>query len=199
MKDYTLQKRTSLYQAAFPDWPPPVVDDAEGRLDLDGKRIYGMWILGNDYRGTGFYGSYPPNYLKRVNAMFPDAEKVLHLFSGSVGPGNYTRFDLSEKFKPDVLGNAEELDKHFSPGSFDLILADPPYSTEDAKLYGFPMIKRRAVLAQCHLALQKGGFLVWLDTVMPMYRKDEWDWVGVIGIVRSGNHRFRMTSIFQKR
>ena len=45
----------------------------------------------------------------------------------------------------------------------------------------------------------KGGtHVVWLDQVLPMYRKDEWKLVGIIGMVKSTNHRFRVVTIFKK-
>ena len=36
---------------------------------------------GNNYRGSGYTGSYPPGYLKRIAALFPGPGLVLHLFS----------------------------------------------------------------------------------------------------------------------
>jgi hypothetical protein len=51
--------------------------------DMHG-RLYAQWVLGQDYRSkSGYHGSFPPNYLERVMALFPDAERVLQVFSGS--------------------------------------------------------------------------------------------------------------------
>ena len=48
-------------------------------------RVVGTWIMGNDYRvKSSYYGGYPAGYLKRVRALFPDKQAVLHLFSGKV-------------------------------------------------------------------------------------------------------------------
>jgi hypothetical protein len=164
---------------------------------IDGDRwISGLWILGNDYKGSGYFGAYPPNYLKRVMAMFPDAERVLHLFSGSLPPGPYTRFDIG--VGADVVGNAHRLSNYFKPGAFDLIMADPPYSAEDSLNYGTPMVQRNKVLKECVGILEPGGFVVWLDQVLPMFRKDALHLCGAIGIIRSTNHRFRVASFFKK-
>jgi hypothetical protein len=195
MKPLSLQQRCDLYGSTFP-WPPPRTNHDE-TVWLDGNRwISGIWVLGNDYRGSGYYGAYPPNYLKRVLALFPDAAKVLHLFSGSLPPGNYVRFDLNGQ--GDVAGDAHDLASYFRPNQFDLVLADPPYSSEDAENYGSPLIKRNRVLAECVKVLQPGGFVVWLDQVLPMFRKCELHLCGAIGIVRSTNHRFRVASFFRK-
>jgi len=185
MKDLTPAERAELYHKAFPNFPP---------LRADGRWIDGMWVLGNNYRGSGYYGSYPPQYLRRVMALFPDAERILHLFSGSLPPGAYVRFDARGG---DVTGDAEQLSVHFHD-RFDLILADPPYTAEDANYYGLPMVNRTKVLRECEAVLEHGGYIVWLDQVLPMFTKNQLHLCGLIGIVRSTNHRFRVASMFKK-
>lgn len=187
MKDYSLTERALFYHKEFPKFPAPRTDK---------RWLDSIWVLGNDYRGSGYYGAYPPNYLRRILSLFPDAERVLHLFSGSLPEGNYTRFD--QKPPADIVGNAEQLGSYIDRDSFDLILADPPYSVEDAEHYGAPMVSRNKVLTECAKVLEYGGFLVWLDQVLPMFRKDTLFLCGLIGIVRSTNHRFRVASIFRK-
>jgi len=182
MKDYSLKERADFYASTFPSFPAPRTD--ERWLDT-------IWVLGNNYKGSGFYGAYPPNYIKRVTSMFPDAERVLHLFSGSIPDGDYFKFDTD-------IGDAHHLSNYFEPCTFDLIMADPPYSVEDAEHYGTPMINRNTVLRECGIVLDTGGYIVWLDQVLPMFRKAELHLCGLIGIVRSTNHRFRVASIFRK-
>ena len=162
-------------------------------------RIYAVWFLGNNYRSkSGYHGSYPPNFLDRITTLFPDAQDVLHLFSGSLPPGKYTRFDMRKDIDCDVRGNAEELSTYFAPGSVDVIYADPPYTEEDALKYGNPMVGRNKVMREVAKVLLPGGFIVWMDMVLPMYRKDEFKITGMIGLVRSTNHRYRHAAIFQR-
>lgn len=182
----TLKDRAQFYSKKFPKWPPLRVDD---------RWIDGMWIMGNNYRNSGYYGAYPHTYLERVSSLFPDAERVLHLFSGSMPKGNYVRFDMH--VDADVKGDAHKLSEHFI-GDFDLIYADPPYSVEDCEHYGCAMVNRNTVLSECVKVLRPGGFIVWLDQVLPMFRKDELEMCGVIGMVKSTNHRFRVVTIFRK-
>lgn len=158
--------------------------------------LSGVWMLGNNYKGSGFYGAYPPQYVKRVMALFPDAKKIMHLFSGSLPPGDYVRVDSTTR--ADTIADAHVLSKSFKPQSFDLIMADPPYTKADAARYGTPMIHRKRVLEQCSLILKPGGFVVWLDTVWPMIHKKHLVLVGAIGILRSQNHRVRFAFIMQK-
>ena len=193
---YSLSERASMYNKAFPKYPPLVTTD---------RWLYGVWEIGNDYRNkTRLYGAYPPRYLDRVMSMFPDAISIMHLFSGSLPPGPYTRVDINPASKdaslsPDVIGDAHRLGEYFLERTFDLVLADPPYSKEDAVRYGFPMVNRHKVLLECAKLIVPSGFLVWLDVVKPMYRLTQWALVGEIAVVRSTNHRVRMVFIFQRR
>ena len=163
-------------------------------------RVVGTWIMGNNYRvKSKYYGGYPAGYLKRVKALFPDKTNVLHLFSGKVDteimPG--TTVDLNPNMNPDILDDAQSLE-NVPVKEFDLILADPPYSIEDSEHYGPTMVKRNKVMKALGKKAKGGTHVVWLDQVLPMYRKDEWKLVGIIGMGKSTNHRFRVVTIFKK-
>ena len=60
------------------------------------------------------------------------------------------------------------------------------------------MVKRNVVLRSLAAGLRPGARVVWLDQVLPMYRKDEWAVEAVIGMVKSTNHRFRVTTVFRR-
>lgn len=162
-------------------------------------RIVGTWIMGNDYRvQTGYYGGYPAGYLRRIRALFPDKRRVLHLFSGKVDlavlPGDTV--DINPKLQPTFVDDAQTL-VAVPLEKYDLILADPPYSVDDAERYGTTMVKRNVVMR----ALQRATadtHIVWLDQVLPMYRKDRFGIEAVIGMVKSTNHRFRVVTIFRR-
>lgn len=181
------QQRAENYQKAFPKFPP---------LRYDDRWIDGVWVMGNNYKGSGYYGAYPPSYLKRMASLFPDKKNILHLFSGSLPKGDYIRFDVNPLLG-DVCGNAENVDTYFLK-KFDLVYADPPYSKEDAEKYGYPMPNRSKVLKAVHNILAPNGCVVWLDTVLPMFSKQDYHLFGLIAIVRSTNHRVRLASMFKK-
>ena len=63
--------------------------------------------------------------------------------------------------------------------------ADPPYSADDAKRYGTPMVNRAKALNALAAVVPVGGHLVWLDTAWPMHSKQQWLTVGRVAIVRS--------------
>jgi hypothetical protein len=164
-------------------------------------RVVGTFIMGNDYRGGSFlYGSYPAGYLKRMRALFPDKKRVLHLFSGNVDvnlfPGKTC--DLDEVYNPDYVDDAQTL-KKVPLEKFDLVMADPPYSVEDAEHYQTTMIKRNVVMKTLGTRLRRDAHVVWLDQVLPQYRKDQFIIEAVIGMVKSTNHRFRVITIFKRR
>lgn len=162
-------------------------------------RVVGTWIMGQNYTvKSTFYGGYPHGYLARIKALFPDKSTVLHLFSGKVAldviPGDTV--DIHPNRLPTYLDDAQTLEK-VPLEKYDLILADPPYSIEDSERYQTSMIKRNKVMAAL-TRVGTGTFVVWLDQVLPMYRKVDWKIVAVIGMVKSTNHRFRVITIFEK-
>lgn len=160
----------------------------------------GMWVMGNDYRvKSEYYGGYPAGYLRRVKAIFPDKQKVLHLFSGRVDTEAFPGWtvDINPDLKPDYVANAERMFK-VPLQDFDLIMADPPYSVEDCDHYGTPMVNRNKVIEHLAGPTEPGTHVVWLDQVLPMYRKDQWRVEARIGMSKSTNHRFRVITILGK-
>ena len=163
--------------------------------------IAGTWVMGGDYTvESGYYGGYPAGYLRRIKALFPEKNDVLHVFSGKVDLGTLPgdTVDLDAKRKPTFHDDAQTLEK-VPVQDYDLILADPPYSVEDAENYKPSMVKRNKVMRALGKKAKKGTHVVWLDQVLPMYRKDEWSIQAVIGMVKSTNHRFRVITIFEKK
>ena len=189
------------------DWPARIESYARktgfprSLFLADDGRVVGTWIMGNDYRvRSGYYGGYPAGYLKRIAALFPDRKRVLHVFSGKVDlaalPGDTV--DCNPDLSPTYVTDAADL-SDVPLHIYDLVLCDPPYSIEDAERYQTTMVKRNVVMRSLAAGLNHGARVVWLDQVLPMYRKDEWDIEAVIGMVKSTNHRFRVVSIFRRK
>ncbi|MGI4792706.1 MAG: hypothetical protein ACRYF2_22505 [Janthinobacterium lividum] len=163
-------------------------------------RLVGTWIMGNNYTvRSSYYGGYPAGYLRRIKALFPDKKRVLHLFSGRVElavlPGDTV--DINPALAPTYVDDAQTL-TGVPLESYDLVLADPPYSIEDAERYRTTMIKRNVVMRALQ-RLPAGAHVAWLDQVLPMYRKEAFELDGVIGMVKSTNHRFRVVTLFRRR
>lgn len=187
----TWQDRIDAYQRAT-GFPQGLFVGGDGR-------VVGTWIMGNDYRvQTGYYGGYPAGYLRRIKSMFSDKQRVLHLFAGKVDlavlPGDTV--DINAALSPTYVDDAQRLE-HVPLADYDLVLADPPYSVEDCERYQTTMVKRNVVM-QALSRLSPGAHVVWLDQVLPMYRKDTFSIEAVIGMVKSTNHRFRVVTIFRR-
>lgn len=142
----------------------------------DDRWLEDVWVFDDDQ----------DSYIKRVMTLFPDAEHVLHLFAGNMPPGDYVRFDLH---KADINGNAHHLSCYFPAQNFDLVVANP--SCSDSTL-------TNNVLKECAKVLKFGGFVVWLDRGLPTFPQDKLQLVGLIGVVRTINHRVNVAAIFQK-
>lgn len=195
----TIADRAAAYSRTFPDRPPLQVVQ-EGGADV----LYGTWLCGNDYRTrSALYGAYPHGYLERVMALFPAGGHVLHAFAGALPPGPYRRLDLVDRVgAPDPLFHCASVYDAATVFAdlplFDLVIADPPYSKDDAEQYGTPSVNRGRATRALAAATRVGGHLVWLDTTWPMFRKAEWRTVGRIALIRSTNHRVRLVSIFER-
>lgn len=184
-----LVERVELYNKAFPKYP---------KLFYDKGWLIGCWNIGACYKSeNGYYGEFPRGYLARLMSLFPDKQNILHIFSGSLKPGNYTRVDSNPLVNPDIVANAEELSKSVKPG-FDLIISDPPYQPADSAIYKCKHPNKRLVMSECAKLVTSGAHLCWLDERLPMYRKTEWRRVGEIMLTRSTNHRIRATFIFER-
>lgn len=141
--------------------------------------------------------------------MFPNAKRVLHAFSGGLTLDAATeQAPGAEKI---VLVDSQGPDQGRHPTyqgdiieycacsceRFDLIIADPPYSTADAERYGVKMPNRGRVTAALRIVAAPSATLVWLDQVWPMHRRSDWSCYGHIALVRSTNHRVRLVSLFE--
>jgi 16S rRNA G966 N2-methylase RsmD len=200
----TTQDRIEFYNITLGKKYP----DSKLFIGEKGNFVKGIWMIGNCYKNASkLYGAYPYSYLERITKLFPDCNQILHLFSGSLTevnnphvPENAVFFDINPKYKTSgaIIGDAHKLSNYFLPNTFDIIFVDPPYSNEDSVKYGTPMVNRNTVLKECIKVLKPNGFIVWLDQVYPMYRKDTLKLIGTIGLIRSTNHRFRCVIIYQK-
>jgi hypothetical protein len=166
----------------------------------DDGRAVGVWIMGNDYRvASGYYGGYPATYLRRVRALFPDAGRALHVFSGRVDldafPGDTV--DINADLSPTFVDDAQTLER-VPLEQYGIVLADPPYSVSDAERYGTTMVKRNRVMSALE-RLPAGAFVCWLDQTLPIFRKEAFAIEAAIGIWRSTNHRLRGLTVFRRR
>lgn len=160
--------------------------------------IYGVWYCGTSFKKAKYYGQYPPHFLDRLLALFPDKKDFLHLCSGTIKQDITLDLDLENKLNPTIRADAQKIP--FKPNSFDLIDFDPPYSKRDAEVYyKVPYISPVKAMRECLPILRVGGFFCCLDVRYPSYsRKKGWSLIGLIAVVTGFGKVTRMLSIFRK-
>jgi len=166
-----------------------------------GGRLYGHWMEGNFYkRAVDYYGAYPPSFLRRVYSLFPRRGRVLHLFSGAVRKGDdeYT-IDINPINMPDVVGDVHKVSNYFEEDFFSMIIADPPYDAKHAEVYGTKMPRTHIIMQELYTITQSAGYVVWLSTRPPLYRKVEWELAGLIGLHTGTNRVYRCVCIMKSR
>lgn len=126
---------------------------------------------------------------------------TLNVFCGMNQRG--VRVDMKEEVKPDILCDIHELSKHLLPVGprFDLIIADPPYSTDEAKdIYGTPPLKYKTWTAECDKYLKNGGlFMVYHKFVMPNPNPEKYEVVKRVFIGNRTYHLPRVCIVFKKK
>lgn len=124
---------------------------------------------------------------------------LLNLFCGMNKYG--FRIDVNEKVKPDLLCDAHSFADKLEGKTFDLIIADPPYSTEEARdIYGTPPLKYKKWTAECDKVLEEGGLLmVYHKYVMPNPNPEKYIVVKRVFIGNRTMHLPRVCIVFQKK
>lgn len=119
----------------------------------------------------------------------------LYPYKGGFGPNDAT-LDLDPALKPDWLQDARES----YPTGYKAILADPPYSVEDAakyvvgaEVYPTPNIILRNALN----ALEVGQRVGIIHYQLPQPRKAA-KFIACVGIICGFNNRIRVYSVFEK-
>ena len=177
------------YNRSFPDYP---------KVTRDAGWIHGVWYCGTSWTRIRLHGQYPPGYLERASALFPEAKQVLHCPSGTVtGPGVTVDRVRDAVRRPAIVADAGRLP--FRDGSFDLVLSDPPYTPADSRKYGCPPFPIGRMMDEAGRVLKPGGYLAMLHVSYPMFRKQDWWLRGLIAVVTGFRRATRILSIFQVR
>ena len=123
---------------------------------------------------------------------------ILNVFCGMNKYG--VRVDLNKEVCPDYCVDVHELSKHIS-NKFDIIIADPPYSTEEAeKLYGTPPLKYKLWTSECNKLLKVGGlFIIYHKYLMPNPNPKNYEVIKRVFIGGRPYHLPRVAIYFKKK
>lgn len=181
----------------------------------DYRPISDTWILARPK--VKYYGAYPAGFLGRARALLGVNinEPVLHVCAGRVrdypftgqttgiGPNDQT-FDLDPETKPDTVGDAmnpEDWPKRRQRDGWPAILADPPYTLDDAARYApgpsrFPDPNK--LLGLCLEQVEPGGRVGMLHYVFPRPPRDGARLIACIGVIAGYGNRMRCYSVFER-
>lgn len=173
------------------------------------RPITDFWILcrAKLKDGRKYYGSYPSGSLPRMRALLGVSinDPVLHVCSGMVphhvygaggfGPNDKT-LDLDPELNPDFLQDCRKP----LPTGFKAILADPPYSIEDAEHYRpgslvLPTVGE--ILRNSLKSLEVGQRVGILHYIAPTCPKNA-KFIAAVAIFTGFNNRIRLYSVYEK-
>lgn len=184
--------------AAMKKYPMSFADENGDSIEDKGW-CYGVWYCGTSFTKVKLYGQYPPTFLKRAAALFPNAKDILHAPSGQLAdlPPGHVTLDIYEDDvrKPMFRGDCGNMP--FKNESFDLILSDPPYSEEDSRIYGCAKFPEKKFMEECRRVLRPRGYLGFLAYHYPSYSRKNWRLKGLFAVVTGFSRRTRMFSVFE--
>lgn len=172
------------------------------------RPITDMWLLARcKYKsGVKRYGGYLGGFPERARALLGATidEPVLHVcgglarlypYAGGFGPNDKT-LDLDPETHPDYLADARDP----LPSGFKAMLADPPYSPEDAAQYtpganGYPTPGAlTANMVHSLLPGQRCGIIHYAVPKAPSGTR----FVACVGVVCGFNNRIRVFTVFER-
>lgn len=164
------------------------------------RPITDVWLLVRTR--LKYYGAYPYGFLSRARSLLGVTinDPVLHVCSGKVrdypykgvGPNDKT-VDLNPDLFPDFM---VDVNKEI-PKGFKAILADPPYSEEDAKQYGTNYPEPNALLRRCLDSLESGQRVGILHYFAPRPPKGT-ILVALVAVLNGYKNRCRVFSVYEK-
>lgn len=172
------------------------------------RPITDVWILARAKLNGGrkYYGAYLGGFPERARVLLGATidEPVLHVcggmarhypYRGGFGPNDRT-LDLDPLAEPDYLQDAREA----YPTGFKAILADPPYSAEDAAHYNvgasaYP--SPNTILKRSLEVLPVGGRVGLIHYALPQPGQAA-KFIACVGIICGFNNRIRVYSVFEK-
>lgn len=172
------------------------------------RPITDVWILARPK--VPYYGAYPSGFLSRARVLIGARiqDPVLHVCSGKIleypfrGFGRHDKtLDVDASLSPDFVQDAR-LTWPLRPGGTGWrgILADPPYTEDDADHYKSGRLKLPTpteLLVQAHEVLIPGGRIGILHYIWPKPPKGLTS-IAVVAVLMGFHNRARLFSVYEK-
>ena len=157
--------------------------------------IHGTWFCGRPI--AKYYGAFPQSFWPRAQQVLRPWGSLLHWFNGTVkAEDGVTTVDGNPTHSPSHIVEGATLP--FADNHFDASFADPSYSPEDAKRYGFPYISATTVVAEMARVTKPGGRIGLLHKFIPPTKRLPVKLLGVIGVMNGPQKHIRAFSIYTK-
>ena len=160
-----------------------------------------VWVLGPS--SNGYPGAFPRGLINKIKSRWWGRSR-LWLFSGSFKDSEGTTVDIKPEVYPDHICDCQDLP--FPDDTFDFVMADPPYSEEEAdRLYGLPYFNMVKTLNEMARVCEPGGHCLFLHRIFPQCHpqfNNEFKRLNIVGLIGvttiSGITNMRALTVWQK-
>jgi SAM-dependent methyltransferase len=162
---------------------------------IENGYILGTWFCGRPTER--YYGAFPKSFWPRAKQILQTNGNMLHWFSGTIGKEEgMTTVDGNKNVEADY--HIEGISLPFPDNHFSSAFADPPYSVNDAKRYGFKYPPARSVLRELARVTKPGGRIGLLHEFLPVVKGSGCKLIGCVGILNGPQKRIRALYLFEK-
>lgn len=154
------------------------------------------WLCGPP-PANGQFQRYPQRFLFNLRRTYPEmvGENALHMFAGSAD------FGVTTDFRPESGANIiAAFDAiPFGAGSFDAVIADPPYADHWQGQWHGGLPKPKHILREAARLVKPGGLIGILHIIIiPAYKEFGVERVALHPVLTGPNNAIRVFNVFRR-
>jgi len=159
-----------------------------------------IWRCTNPLR-SGQSQAFPQRFISELKKSYSlDNKKILWMFCGGIRPSeNNDTNDIREETEPTYLCSFEDIPESAN-GTYDMIIADPPYNALYAKEWEKELPKPKHIIREAERLLKPGGLLLLFHIIItPTYRKSYgFERVGLHPVLCGLGNAIRVVNVLKK-